>query len=56
MFPDGMKSIYARGKKMSNRVTYIMAGGPLLQPFLKEQLERHSDRTVIAADEEEEAW
>ena len=50
MFPDGMKSIYARGKKMSNRVTYILAGGQLSLPFLKEQLNRHSDRTIIAAD------
>lgn len=50
MFPDGMKSIYARGKKMSNRVTYILAGGRLSLPFLKEQLDRHSDRTIIAAD------
>ena len=50
MFPDGMKSIYARGKKMSNRVTYILAGGQLSLPFLKEQMDRHSDRTIIAAD------
>lgn len=35
---------------MSNRVTYILAGGQLSLPFLKEQLNRHSDRTIIAAD------
>ena len=35
---------------MSNRVTYILAGGQLSLPFLKEQLDRHSDRTIIAAD------
>ena len=36
--------------RMSNRVTYILAGGQLSLPFLKEQLNRHSDRTIIAAD------
>ena len=48
--PGWYEEYICKGKKMSNRVTYILAGGQLSLPFLKEQLNRHSDRTIIAAD------